>query len=410
MDDQNSKDKSTIDLSDSVSQYEEEDYLDELNASLARQISAEMDHMKPITEEKKKRKVPKGVKVFGIVFSVLMVMFSLLIFTNGGRKIIINIAGSYLYGRLDYEDSHKDDVDQSDIEDVTTVDETKKVEHVVNILLLGVEEIGGASNTDLIMIATMNTKDKSLKLTSLLRDLYVEIPGYSNNKLNSVYAKGGISLLYETIKKNFDITMDGYVMVNFSAFESIVDMLGGVEVTLTSTEANYLNTTNYISNPSYRTVVTGTQTLNGNQALGYTRVRKVSTGTENNDFGRTQRQRAILNAMFDKVKTKNIIQLGLLMNDILSNVNIQHDVLEKDFNSYLEEAISLKVSELENYRIPSDGTWQSQKVQIGQYKQDVLVPTDWEATRQELHEYIYGVEDVLESETNAEDVDATAEE
>jgi len=311
-----------------------------------------------------------------------MLFIALLVFTPAGKKIILNLAGNYIYGKLDYDEN----TEKSNDKPV----KKKTEEHVVNILLVGVEEIEGASNTDSMIIATMNTKDKSLKLTSLMRDLYVEIPGYSKNRLNSAYAKGGIDLLYDTIELNFGIPLDGYVMVNFSSFEEIIDIIDGVEVTLTEKEARYLNTTNYISDPANRNVVPGTQIMNGNQALGYSRVRKVSTGTESNDFGRTQRQRAVLNAIFKKLKSKNIIELGLLMNKILDNVPIKHDISKSEFNDYLEEAVSLNVKELENYRIPSDGNYNNVRVPLGKYMQDVLEPKDWDATRAEIRKYIYG--------------------
>jgi LCP family protein required for cell wall assembly len=370
-----------------------DDFLDEVNVSLAQQISMELEGKETNTntneKPQNKKKVPKGVKVFAIAFSSIMIMFALLIFTPGGRRLLFNIAGDYIYGKLDYEDVENPD---NEIEPGTPTEEKppKAVEHVVNILLLGVEEIGGASNTDVMIVATMNTKEKTLKLTSIMRDLYVQIPGYNDNKLNSAYAKGGVDLLYQTIENNFDIDLDGYVSVNFNSFEKIVDMLGGVNVTLTSKEAYYLNTTNYISDPSQRRVKEGMNRLSGNQALGYCRVRKVSTGTENNDFGRTQRHRVVLNAIFDEMKHKDILQLGLFMNEVLSNISIKTDITSKEFNTYLEEAASLKANELEQNRIPSDGNYYAEKVTIGKYKQDVLVPKDWEATRNEIHEYIYG--------------------
>jgi LCP family protein required for cell wall assembly len=366
---------------------DEEGFLYEINKSLANQVSDELEGERIITKDRatntrKKKKKHKGLKIFAAIFSVFMIAIALLVFTPGGRKIILNIAGNYIYGKLDYEENTNKNKQKPP--------KKKNEQHVVNILLLGVEEIEGASNTDSMIIATMNTKDKSLKLTSLMRDLYVEIPGYSNNRLNSAYAKGGIDLLYDTIELNFGIPLDGYAKVNFSAFEQIVDIIGGVEITLTEKEAYYLNTTNYISDPANRKVVPGTQTVNGNQALGYSRVRKVSTGTESNDFGRTQRQRAVLNSIFDKVKSKNVIELGLLMNEILTKVDIKTDITQNEFNDYLEEAVSLKVSELENYRIPSDGNYKNSKVQLGSLMQEVLEPTDWDATRAEIRKYIYG--------------------
>ncbi len=383
-------------IGNKIAGYEDEDaFLDEVNSSLAKQISMELEDKNTSTNDmkpKKKGRVPKGVKVFAVVFSVIMLLGCLLAFTPGGRKIIFNIAGNYIYGKLEYEGTNTTDVvdnEKNTIEDNNKPE--KPVEHVVNILLLGVEEIGGASNTDLMIIATMDTKNNTMKLTSLMRDLYVEIPGYNDNKLNSTYAKGGIDLLYQTIQNNFGVHLDGYVLVNFSAFEKIVDLVGGVEVTLTRTEANYLNTTNYISNPANRYVVEGTQTMNGNQALGYCRVRKVSTGTENNDFGRTQRQRAVLNSIFEKLKSKNILQLGLFMNDVLSKVNIKTDITNTEFNEYLEEAASLNVKKLEDKRIPSDGNYKTERVQIGKYNQDVLLPTDWNDMRAEIRQFIYGI-------------------
>ncbi len=388
-------------LGNKITDLEDEDaFFEEINSSLARQISSELEgrttNTKAIT--RKKRRFPKGLKIFAIVFSIIMVLGGLLLFTNGGRKIILNIAGKYIYKHLEYQGP--DGIQSIDSEDGDDIEESDKpINEVINILLLGVEEIGGASNTDVMIIASMNTKDKSIKLTSLMRDLYVQIPGYNDNKLNSTYAKEGIGLLYDTIENNFGVKMDGYALVNFDTFEKIVDIVDGVEVTLTSGEANYLNTTNYISDPSNRNVVVGKQTINGNQAVGYCRVRKVSTGTENNDFGRTQRQRAVLNAIFEKVKSKNILQLGLLMNDILLQVKIETDITQSEFNRYLEEAVSLNVRELENLRIPSDGNYESARVQIGKYNQDVLQPTDWNATREEIRQFIYGDGDLSDSTT-----------
>lgn len=383
-------------ISGNIAGYEDEDaFLDEVNSSLAKQISTELEEKVTGTNEDKRTKkgrVPKGVKIFAIVFSVIMLAGCLLAFTPGGKKLILNIAGNYIYGKLDYDDSNITDTTDNDQNTVDNNKPEKPVQHIVNILLLGVEEINGASNTDLMIIATMDTKKNTMKLTSLMRDLYVEIPGYNNNKLNSVYAKGDINLLYQTIQNNFGVHLDGYVLVNFDAFEKIVDLLGGVEVTLTNTEANYLNTTNYISDPANRHVVAGPQIMNGNQALGYCRVRYVSTGTENNDFGRTQRQRAVLNSIFEKLKTKNILELGLFMNDIFNNVAIKTDITKAEFNEYLEEAVSLKVNSLEEHRIPSDGHYKTDKVQIGKYNQDILLPVDWDAMRSEIHDFIYGAD------------------
>ena len=135
-----------------------------------------------------------------------------------------------------------------------------------------------------------------------MRDMYVEIPGHGHNKLNAAYAFGGVELLYQTIAKNFGIKIDNYCVVDFSTFEKVINKVGGVEISLEEKEAKYLNTTNYISKKKYRNVKVGKQTLNGNQALGYARVRYVvSKKYGDGDFGRTGRQRAVLQAALNKV-------------------------------------------------------------------------------------------------------------
>lgn len=373
---------------------EDEDFLEEINSSLATQISNEMGDVSERTMAGQKKKKYKGLKIFAIVFSVFMVILAGLFFTTPGRKLVINIAGKYIHGKLnvdkDTNPPGQEDPDGPDGEDSGPI----IIDEVVNVLLLGVEEIEGGANTDSIMIATMNTKNKTMKITSIMRDLYVEIPGYNKNRINSAYSKGGIDLLYQVIELNLGIKLDGYVLVNFNAFEKIVDLVGGVEITLTKGEAHYLNTTNYISNPRYRNVKEGTQILNGNQALGYSRVRKKSTGTENNDFGRTQRHRIVMNAIFEKMKSKNVIQLGLLMNDILTNINIKTDITERQFTRYLEEAITLNVHSLDMYRIPTDDNYVNLKVKFttNGKAQEVLDPKDWSLTRSELKKFIYGEE------------------
>lgn len=379
-------------LGSAVSSFnEEDDFLQDVKNSLAQQISSEMeDNYTETSSIAKKKKFPKGLKIFTIVFSCIMLLLALLAFTPGGQKLLFSLAGNYIYNKLDYQDSTKPSEQETNTNVEPTQAPVKVQKEVINILLVGVEEIGGASNTDSMMVASMNTKDKSIKLTSLMRDLYVEIPGHDDNKLNAAFALGGIDLLYQTIQNNFGVELDGYAMVNFESFEQIVDLVGGVEVTLTSKEANYLNTTNYISDPAMRTVHEGTQLMTGNQALGYCRVRYVSTGTESNDFGRTQRQRAVLSSIFEKLKSKNLIQLGLFLNDVLNQVKIDTDITNSEFNDYLQLAASLKLKELENFRVPTDGSYGSERVPIGKYNVEVLVPTDWDATKAAIHDFIYG--------------------
>lgn len=374
--------------------YEDDDstsFVREVNSSLAKQVNEINKSPRPRkSTSRKKKRLPKAIKITFFTLLFLSALCCLLMFTTPGRKLIIRIAGEYIYSNLDYQDSKDAQTVNGDNLNGT---DREPADKIVNILLIGIEEIEQAQNTDSMIIATMNTENHTLKLTSLMRDLYVQIPGHDDNRLNSVYAKGKIELLYETIRLNFGVDLDGYCMVNFDDFQKIVDLVHGVEITLTPEEADYLNHTNYISNKKYRNVVPGTQILNGNQALGYCRVRKRPTATESNDFGRTQRQRIVLSAIYDKVKSKNIVELVVLMNKILNGMKIQTDITKSEFNRYLEEAVNLKVKDLKTFRVPTDDNYENVIIS----KKDVLRPKDWDKMKEDLHTFIYGSADASAS-------------
>jgi LCP family protein required for cell wall assembly len=391
--DNDNENKKSVDIPNFIN-YEEVDdsdsFIREVNSSLAKQIDNEFEDEAPKRRRRpKKRRLSKLVRIPLSLLVVLIILCGLALFTSPGQKAVIGLAGRYIYSNFEYQASEDSEPVMNDgAADGGTSAKTNP--EIVNILLIGIEEIEGDQNTDSMIIATMNTKDHTLKLTSLMRDLYVDIPGHDNGRLNSAYARGGIETLFETIKTNFGVSLDGYCMVNFKAFEQIVDLVGGVKVTLTEEEAHYLNTTNYISKKSNRNVVPGTQTLNGNQALGYCRVRHVSTATESNDFGRTQRQRIVLQAIYDKLRSKNLFQQIFILNDILKTVKIKTDVTQKEFINYLEAASTIKIKELATLRIPSDGNYKNKSVKVGSHNASVLVPKDWDAMRQEIHDFIYG--------------------
>ena len=388
----------------------EDELLDDISQSLAKQICGELD--KDLKED-----IPKkvGFKFFSyktlkfasIGFISIFLAMVILIITPFGREILIETAANYAHGKMTYNDGSevviqevKDDVienvdsyDPESIKDAQVSwntahadDGARWEEGVVNILLLGEEAIesgGGRGRTDLMIIATMNTKSKKVKLTSLMRDVLVQIPGYKDNKLNASYEIGGIPLLYETIELNFDVKLDGYVLVGFEDFEAIINKLGGVSITLTQEEANYLNTTNYISKPQYRNVKAGTHILNGNQALGYCRIRYVATGDkELNDYGRTSRQRVLLNAIFEQYKSKNLAELIFMLNDILPLITT--DIDSSEIEEYLKLGVTMGLSSIENLRIPIDNSFEEGYVR----KMSVLIP-DLEANIEKLHSFIF---------------------
>ncbi|MBH1941000.1 LCP family protein [Mobilitalea sibirica] len=332
----------------------------------------------------RKKKNHPVLKTVGIIAASLLIIILLIVGTKGGRNILYGMAGKFIYSNVNNEEIIKDYEEKggSNLEDKALRQEA----YVTNYLIFGIEEFGGARNTDSMMIASVNSKDKSIKLTSLLRDSYVEIPGYKPNKLNSAYAKGGARLLVDTIELNYKVKIEGYVSVNFNAFENIVDLLGGVSIELGKEEAKYLNKTNYISKKSNRNVKPGVNNLNGNQVMGYVRVRKVKTlGGANNDYGRVVRQQRALAAIFDSyISTKNIFKILPLTKECLGYVttNLTQDQIEKAMATVVEN----RISTLDTFRIPVDGAFDAPKKYNGVGYPLVL---DWEENRIELYQFLY---------------------
>ena len=222
---------------------------------------------------------------------------------------------------------------------------------IFRVLLIGVDSrednIRGRSDT--MILFDINHKTKKIVMTSLLRDIYVDIPGHKSNRLNAAYALGGAKLLTQTISKSFGIEIDKYVIVNFRIVIDVVDALGGVEVDVTKEELDHINQgatgTNRLPDSSI-----GKVRLNGNQALVYSRIRKTDS-----DFGRTSRQREIVSASIEKIKKLGIFEINDMLNQFLPRVTT--NLTEKDVLSLLVMAVKRKDYSIESMALPVDGTW-----------------------------------------------------
>ena len=229
--------------------------------------------------------------------------------------------------------------------------------NIVNILLVGNDyrkESGYSAGglTDTMLIATLDMKHGTLKLTTLMRDMLVEIPGHGNNKLNAANSYGGIELLYKTIAQNFNIQLDGYVEVSFDAFKTVVNDVGGVEIELTESEAAYLNATNYIRPAKYRTVKAGKHTLNGAQALGYAKgIQPVTPNGQIDDYGRTWRQRNAITSIFSKVKKMPKSQWLKIAKDVLKQ-NVKTDLSNKQIFNYIKDVVMMGTTTIHQLQIP----------------------------------------------------------
>ena len=287
-----------------------------------------------------------------------------------------------------------EEIDEDDI-DWNTSSDYRKEEGVLNFLLLGVDKQGGGKGrSDAIIIATLNENTKELSLCSIMRDCYVQIPKYNGKsyratKINVSHAIGEGPLTVETVQQNFDIAIDGYAEVDFDAFAKVIDAVGGVEITLTSAEVSYLNgRKSSIVDPSQRNVRVGTQTLNGVQALGYARIRKVATSDGlNNDFGRTSRQRVVLNALFDKYKSAGVLDLLGIMQKILPLVTTDLD--KDEITSVLTKLVSVRPTSLKTMSVPVDGGYSDRFVENA----GSVLALDMKKNRNAIHKFIFGSED-----------------
>lgn len=320
--------------------------------------------MKETEEKKKEKKKGKG-KIILRVFICLLFIISA---TCGG------VAG--------YVDAQMNKIKRSDVKlNTIPVDDDIDVvyqQDVINILLLGVDERPNDSGRcDTIMIATIDKKNKRLKLTSLMRDMYIDIPGVGQRKFNASYANGGVELVYQTLLNTFGIQMDGYVKVNFEGFVEVIDQLGGVDISINDAEYNWIQ--RHCKRPVLLSIKKGPQTLNGDQALLYSRLRKVG----NSDYERTERQRRVLEQIYLKFKDKSVPELLNIGTGMLEH--IETDLTDKQIKSLLATVTTMGATTIDQYRIPVDGTFSGQRLSGAG---DVLI-VDFEKNKELLYDFIF---------------------
>ena len=260
---------------------------------------------------------------------------------------LISIGGVYIYGKHIYNKVEKVEVDKEEVGITEEVEEKLSPYNnsVINIALFGVDSYDGSTGrSDSIIIATIDTIHKKLKLTSIMRDSYVNISGIGNDKINHAYAFGGPQLAIKTLNENFDLNIQDFVAVNFDSLPKIIDMLGGVTIDVTEEEVSHISGINSA----------GTYNLTGAQALAYSRIRYATGG----DYVRTERQRTILTKMYEKILSINPTQYTSLLNEGLSMLQTS-----LDYSKILElgtEVLKMGVTTLEQERFPLDGYCQGE--------------------------------------------------
>ena len=267
-------------------------------------------------------------------------------------------------------------------------DDKTDTSNIKSILLIGQDKREGQSRqrSDSMILATLDKDQKTISLTSFMRDLYVAIPGYSSTRINAAYAYGGMDLLDETLTQNFGVEIDGNVEVDFEVFQVLVDKVGGIDLELTQAEADYIcgRDQSVLYPQPLRTdwdLQEGMNHLDGEQALIHARNRSIG----NSDYRRTERQQEVLMAAFEKVKDLSAFSIAGLVKDVLPLITT--DLSFTEIIGYAMDVMSIGTGDIATYRIPEDGAYTPQTISGMQ----VLVP-DLEQNRKYLQQVLYHAE------------------
>ncbi|VYT80863.1 LytR family transcriptional regulator [Clostridium tertium] len=318
------------------------------------------------------KKLSRNKKIIISILSVILILFAI----GGGCTY-------YLSSKVT-----RVDVDRKDV--VNTGKELpKEASDVITIALLGSDysEYYDVSSSDATMILAINTKNNTIKLGSLMRDIYLDLPDGGKSNLNYSILEGGPSALLKTINYNFNLNIDKFVHVDLERLPKIIDSLGGVEIEITQEELKYIN--GYIDNidehngtKTEHIYTAGKQLLDGTQASAYCRIRY----TSGHDFKRTERQRDVLEALFLKFKDISVTEVPGLINEILPLVTT--NLSNSEIISISTKALGMGLNNIEQGRFPSD----SNIISAG-FTDMYHTNIDIEGTTKELHEFIYSVEE-----------------
>lgn len=244
------------------------------------------------------------------------------------------VAFGYFYFKLNsiYDSSAAKDVKNK-------IEKADDKDGITNILLAGVDgnNLEKGNRSDAMMVLTIDEKNNDIRITSLARDTYVQIPGYGEEKLTHAYAYGGPALLLQTIDKNFGLKIDKYAVVSFSSFEKIIDAMGGVEIDVLPKEVSYIQGVDSA----------GKQTLNGAEALAYSRIRYADDA-----YQRDNRQRTVMQAAYNKLASNpgDLMEIG---NTILGYTKTNMPPME--IFKLANKVIKMNFTEFPQLEFPLDG-------------------------------------------------------
>lgn len=331
-----------------------------------------------------KRKMKSFLKwVFIILIIVVAVGGAGLVYAFNELKLV--------FDAVNYEES------KGEIEIQEEVLDKKKEHNVTNVALFGVDSREGgysATRSDAMMVLSLNPDKGEASITSVVRDTYAFInKEHGYEKINHAYAYGGPTLAIDAINKNFDLDIEKYISVNFNVVAELIDILGGVEVTVEGYEFDEINRVilEMMHEGVFSTAPTlqrtGVQVINGQQAVAYMRIRKVGDG----DFERMERQREVTEKVALKLKEYDKTKLIKLLQQLAPY--IQTNLTPGEMIELGLMAISC-VKDIKQYQIPQrDSSWGG--MISGVY---YLVPNTLEDNIIWWHNEIYGMDDYELSE------------
>lgn len=247
-------------------------------------------------------------------------------------------------------------------------------ERVTNILLIGEDkgDDGKSHRSDTTMLLSLDKQTKKIRLVSFLRDSYVEIPTVGKTKLNSAFANGGAALTMQTLENNFRVNIDKYVSIDFDNFESLIDHMGGIDIDMSASAAKEEN--KVMGSHLHE----GVNHLNGKLALYYARIRVID-----DDFGRTGRQRQVVESMISKMKTLNPLQLNGVMYDYLQYV--ETNLSNVELLNLISMAPAASGYEMETLHIPAENTFKNEKLKGIGWVLDLDIPENAKILREFLY-------------------------
>ena len=267
----------------------------------------------------------------------LIILLSIIILLIVSIFIGLNIYVDSIISRVEEGET----IHTEDAEIAQEVLEREEVKDIENIALFGVDNSGAKYNeerSDAMKIISLNKTDKTIAITSVERDVVVYIPGdyQKYGHFNWAYWFGGPKLAEHTLNYNLDLDITKYVTFTFGAVEDLVNLLGGIDVELTGNEAATVGIGSYA----------GTYTLNGKQALSYSRIRKLDS-----DFTRMERQNYVIQAVMNKLKNQDILTIMNIVNEMLPSINTNLTVNE--IKDYITSLLSYDLGNIEQYKEPS---------------------------------------------------------